>query len=416
MIVQIIIVFMLIRIIRIILAIDYSNIFLDNKNKKALLVTIVFVYLPAVATDVIFDSLYIRIIEEFIIIYLIVYTYEGDIIRKLILSVMNVALCGVSDIVTSYIMSGTILIQNGSSSSEFVSVLLLYLCILIIKNMYKVKTHGRLGRHWIYLLVLALISISVWYIIAGDIIMTHDGIMFVGGALLVMNIMSYKLFEYVTNSYEYEQENMKLKEQMDIYECQISNSIANDREVRELRHDMKRHLKEIQILAAQGEYGQLNQYIQDMTDDASVLDNMIGTGNVALDGILNYMCSKALKNNIQVTRKITVPEDAELVAYDMNIILGNLLDNAIENALKTDEPKIDIVIKYRMGMLRINIVNSCIQDQNIIDGRYISTKLDEIKNHGYGMINVRKCVAKYNGTVKFSNDDTRFKAEVLLYI
>ena len=117
MIVQIIIVFMLIRIIRIILAIDYSNIFLDNKNKKALLVTIVFVYLPAVATDVIFDSLYIRIIEEFIIIYLIVYTYEGDIIRKLILSVMNVALCGVSDIVTSYIVSGTILIRNGSASS-----------------------------------------------------------------------------------------------------------------------------------------------------------------------------------------------------------------------------------------------------------------------------------------------------------
>ena len=57
---QIIIVFMLIRIIRIILAIDYSNIFLDNKNKKALLVTVAFVYLPAVATDVIFDSLYKR--------------------------------------------------------------------------------------------------------------------------------------------------------------------------------------------------------------------------------------------------------------------------------------------------------------------------------------------------------------------
>ena len=56
MIVQIIIVFMLIRIIRIILAIDYSNIFLENKNKKALLVTIVFVYLPAVATDVIFED------------------------------------------------------------------------------------------------------------------------------------------------------------------------------------------------------------------------------------------------------------------------------------------------------------------------------------------------------------------------
>lgn len=133
MIVQIIIVFMLIRIIRIILAIDYSNIFLDNKNKKALLVTVAFVYFAGCCNGCYILSLYIRIIEEFIIIYLIVYTYEGDIIRKLILSVMNVALCGVSDIVTSYIMSGTILIQNGSASSEFVSVLLLYLCILIIK-------------------------------------------------------------------------------------------------------------------------------------------------------------------------------------------------------------------------------------------------------------------------------------------
>ena len=148
-----------------------------------------------------------------------------------------------------------------------------------------------------------------------------------GAALLVMNMVSYKLYESVSDAYRYEKEYEKLKEQMDIYECQISNSIANDREVRELRHDMKRHLKEIQILAAQGEYGQLNQYIQDMTDDASVLDNMIGTGNVALDGILNYMCSKALKNNIQVTRKITVTRGCRTCAYDMNIILGNLLDN-----------------------------------------------------------------------------------------
>lgn len=413
---NIIIIFLIIIIIRILLAIDYSNIFFQNKNRKALVIMAVTVYVAAVITDVVFESLYIRIVEEFIIIYLIMNTYEGEIVKKLVLSVMNVALYCITDFATAFMLFGTIIPNAGSVSNEFISILLLYLCLVIIKNIYKIKAGGQFSGQWIYLLLLAIISISIWYIIARGIISTHNGMLFVGVALLVMNIMSYKIFEYITNSYEYEHENEKLKEQMDIYECQISSSIANDREVRELRHDMKHHLNELRILAETGEYDRLKEYICDMTDEAQVLNDMIGTGNVAIDGILNYMCGRAKKENIQVTRKITVPEDAELVPYDMNIILGNLLDNAIENSLKTDEPKIDIVIKYNMGVLCINIINSCIHDQNIVNGKYISTKQNKDKQHGYGIVNVKKCVAKYNGTVVFSNDDNSFKAEVLLYI
>ena len=413
---NIIIIFLLIRIIRILLAIDYSNIFFVNRNKKVLFITAAIIYVLAGIIDVVFDSLYIRIVEEFIIIYLIIYTYEGDILKKFILSVMNVALYCITDFATSFMLFGTIIPNVNSMSNEFISILLMYLCLVIIKNTYKVKAGGMFNGHWLYLLLLAVMSISIWYIIARGIISTHNGMLFVGGALLIMNIMSYKIFEYITSSYEYEHENEKLKEQMDIYECQISSSIANDREVRELRHDMKHHLNELRILAETGEYDRLKEYICAMTDEAQVLNNMIGTGNVALDGILNYMCGKAQKENIKVTRKITVPEDAALVSYDMNIILGNLIDNAIENSLKTDEPWIDIIIKYNMGVLCINIINSCIQDQNVVNGRYISTKQDKDKQHGYGMVNVKKCVAKHNGTVVFSNDDKSFKAEVLLYI
>ena len=52
---------------------------------------------------------------------------------------------------------------------------------------------------------------------------------------------------------------------------------------------MKHHLNELRILAETGEYDRLKEYICAMTDEAQVLNNMIGTGNVALDGILNYM-------------------------------------------------------------------------------------------------------------------------------
>ena len=74
-------------------------------------------------------------------------------------------------------------------------------------------------------------------------------------------MVSYKLYESVSDAYRYEKEYEKLKEQMDIYECQISTSIENDRVVRSLRHDMKLHLEELKLLAAGRKYDELENYI-----------------------------------------------------------------------------------------------------------------------------------------------------------
>ena len=106
----------------------------------------------------------------------------------------------------------------------------------------------------------------------------------VGAFLLVMNMVSYKLYESVVDAYRYEKENEKLKEQMDIYECQISTNIENDRFVRSLRHDMKLHLEELQMLAAGKRYDELESYLSAMTESAKPLYNMIGTGNPSVDG------------------------------------------------------------------------------------------------------------------------------------
>lgn len=80
-------------------------------------------------------------------------------------------------------------------------------------------------------MLLAIVSIGVWYIIARGLISTEGGMICVGASLLIMNMVSYKLYESVVDAYRYEKENEKLKEQMDIYECQISTNIENDRAV-----------------------------------------------------------------------------------------------------------------------------------------------------------------------------------------
>ena len=50
----------------------------------------------------------------------------------------------------------------------------------------------------------------------------------------------------------------------------------------------------------------------------------------SLDTVLNYMLQRAVDKKIQLNVKVVVPSDLKLSAYDMNIIFGNLLENAIE--------------------------------------------------------------------------------------
>ena len=54
-----------------------------------------------------------------------------------------------------------------------------------------------------------------------------------------------------------------------------------------------------------------------------------------------------------------VPSDLKLSAYDMNIIFGNLLENAIEAQKDVKNPSIDLEINYLMDSLVVEISNRC---------------------------------------------------------
>ena len=437
---------LVIRLIKILIDVDYCNIFFKADSKRARWIVCIIVYVAAAFTDIIFDSIFISIIEAFIVIYVIMQVYSGTLDKKILFASMNVALECIADMGTSYILPGSSSIQDVAGNydielgyylpRQFITIMLFYFLVIVVKNIYRTREYSDMSYNWLFFMLLAIVSIGVWYIIVRGLISTEGGMICVGASLLIMNMVSYKLYESVVDAYRYEKENEKLKEQMDIYECQISTNIENDRVVRSLRHDMKLHLEELQMLAAGKRYDELESYLSAMTEAAKPLYNMVGTGNPSVDGILDYMCAKAQDKGVTVKRKLRIPEDVSLSAYDMNIILGNLLENAIENTLKTDNPYIELTLKYQSGTIYMNVTNTCISDQKVENGKYLTTKTDDEKNmhneetvsegfsisgrhksgkHGYGLDNVKRCVDKYSGTMKLNCKDDVFTAEVTLY-
>ena len=97
----------------------------------------------------------------------------------------------------------------------------------------------------------------------------------------------------------------------------------------------------------------------------------------------------------------------------MNIILGNLLENAIEACQKVSDPWIDIAFKYNDGLLFIEISNpysgAIIKRDSVFD----TTKQDA-SVHGIGVYSVREAVKRNNGTISFDTENQIFKVDVLL--
>ncbi len=97
-----------------------------------------------------------------------------------------------------------------------------------------------------------------------------------------------------------------------------------------------------------------------------------------------------------------------LPRVDVTIVLGNLIDNAMEACAGLSDPNrwVSIQILYSENMLSILIINPSNVVQ-IHDGHIPTTKQDPLL-HGFGIGNVKDILEKYHAEYLFTYDDGRF--------
>ncbi|MEG2329496.1 GHKL domain-containing protein, partial [Anaerorhabdus sp.] len=97
-------------------------------------------------------------------------------------------------------------------------------------------------------------------------------------------------------------------------------------------------------------------------------------------------------------------------AFDIAIILSNILDNAIENIYENDR-RISIKIRQTKYFLDIVVVNTTGINVLKKNPMLFTTKMDK-NDHGLGIRSVRRYVSKLNGTIHFSQEGHEFKSWV----
>lgn len=187
------------------------------------------------------------------------------------------------------------------------------------------------------------------------------------------------------------------------------------KEMRGWRHDYHNHVQLMKAYLAQEQYGQADAYLNSLDTDLMLVDTIHKTGNVMIDAILNSKISLARSKEIAVNAKAIVPKELQVQPVDLCVIIGNLLDNAIEACGKIQDAEkrfIRVYIGVHKEMLYISVSNSVGGEVRRSGLMYITTKT--AGSHGFGLVRIDKIVEKYNGFVDRDHEEGVLATEVML--
>ena len=341
--------------------------------------------------------------------------YEGSQTKKLLVSFLIYGTNMICDVISVYSLSNYVVGGNCSEIASYVTVLLTCICEIIVeKCLVRKKESMFILPCWRLLLGIPVISMLLLLILIMNNLNNRVVLILVGAGLLFINFLIFYLYDTLLSVYNQLKENALFEQQAVAYAAELDILAQSEEKVNALRHDMKHHLNELMIMAKDGSNDTIVDYLKSMEEYMSHPSEFVRSGNKEVDGLLNYMIGKAKESLKCVEYKVSVPENLKINIFDLNVLLGNLLDNAVFAAENSSEKLLRIRVHYKKGMLFIEIQNSFDHVLKIRDGKFLSTKTNG-KEHGIGMQNARSVVEKYNGTMEIRNQNHIFCVRASIY-
>ena len=295
-----------------------------------------------------------------------------------------------------------LIIQSIMSKSPY------FISIWCILKMSKKESKSLTSKFSILLCFLPLSSIILMYINCIIYSVSNDFkiAISIGNALmLISNIIVFYIHESTIRlNNKYTQlllDKQREKNTIDYY--RLLNEQNENSKV--LIHDITKHLNTIKQLS-ENKDSNITQYISEIIDDFNIMNPVDYCNNHIVNLITHRYYEICKKNNINFTINIKNANLDFMKEYDITALLDNLLENAVEAALTTDNKFIDFSICTRnLNFLIIKVSNSCNTKPKYNNGIIASSK-NFSGLHGIGTRSIKKTVDKYNGNLEMNYDET----------
>ena len=310
-----------------------------------------------------------------------------------------------------------------SDAGNVISKLCMLLLSVLISHYMKVKNSPEISLR--YFLVILLVPASSIYIMHNIFIIAavYDEFskfsVFSSLMLLLVNYVVFEIYDWMSRDAMVREQNRLYGQQLELCSRQAEERESLYLEIRRLRHDMKNYLSCLLGAVQTGEKKEAEMLIQEMLNDgiSNRTSEVSRSGNIVVDSLVNYKHDLAEKEGIMFEANVFIPVSLPFQSGHLAVILGNLLDNALEACRGVPEGQryIKLDISYVKEMLQICIRNSYhATHRKDSSGRYLTTKKDTL-DHGIGLSSVEQAVSCYHGEMTAEGTGNEFRVSVVMY-
>lgn len=355
-------------------------------------------------------------------VFLLTFMYTSSVKKKLLVDVLTyIFMAGAEMLIVTLLGYVDFSIVERNEYHPILGIVIInilkYVVSMAVGGFKNIRNGNKLPAvYWASLLVMPISSLYMLVVIFQSEGLAAYKVTLSVAAVLIINFIVFFLFDSLARSYREKQEKIFAEQQNRYYENQLEIINTSLKNSSTLRHDIKNHLQVIFSDIINGNISEARQHISDITDTYNVGSEIIRTGYPAIDSIVNFKLQGAKQNGVRVNVSSTLPQGLNISSFDSTVILGNLIDNALQAvSIVPENGFIDLTIHYSKGMLLIKVANPFINEIKKSGDKVLTTKKDK-KNHGYGLASVKETVEKYDGTIEIHPNNNIFTVKAVLYV
>ena len=238
--------------------------------------------------------------------------------------------------------------------------------------------------------------------------------------LFLIDLGSFLVYHMVIQLINEHDKNIRLNaqnHQLAMQNLQYDNLQDRISKAQQAKHDIRHHVTVIDSYLQSGDFENLRAYLQSYKKSLpDENDSILFCKHYAINTLLSYFQQTANSRGIEFTAAVAVPQQISIPDDALSVVLGNLLENALEACgTVTDRPaRISINGRTESGAIFFEIDNTYSgelkRDKN---GRYLSTKH---RGYGIGLVSAADIVSQYEGLFEIETKDGMFSASLLMNI
>ena len=229
--------------------------------------------------------------------------------------------------------------------------------------------------------------------------------------IVLITILVMLIYQMVNRILSIEKENYLVKlnnEELKFNKKNYENIITHMNEIRKIKHDMNHMLLSLLEDCEKKDYESLHNHINNQLHRINETQT-VDTGNASLNLILASQLSKINGKNIEFIAS-QFDDDTPMDKIDFYVLLGNLLDNAIENCTSKSIKKIILDIYKESNDFVVDIKNTNINNPLVDNPNFNTTKED--CGHGFEMRSIVNIVNKYHGEITYDYSYRYFSVQI----